>query len=69
MADAATAEPIEAATADHEAEAAAFRRAQARRTWLVRLGIAVAVVAVLWGAYYLLFGRNHVSTDNAYVNA
>ena len=27
------------------------------------------VVALLWGAWYLLFGRNHISTDNAYVNA
>ncbi|HET9630243.1 MAG TPA: HlyD family efflux transporter periplasmic adaptor subunit [Novosphingobium sp.] len=71
MADTATAEPIAAGTAatQPDAEEAAFRRAQLRRLWLTRLGIAVAVVAVLWGAWYLLFGRNHVSTDNAYVNA
>jgi len=41
----------------------------ARKTWLTRLAIAVAVVAVLVGLWYLLVGRNHVSTDNAYVNA
>lgn len=71
MADTATAEPIAAGAAatQPDAEEAAFRRAQLRRLWLTRLGIAVAVVAVLWGAWYLLFGRNHVSTDNAYVNA
>jgi membrane fusion protein (multidrug efflux system) len=41
----------------------------ARATWLKRLAIVVVVVGVLWAAYYLLIGRNHVSTDNAYVNA
>ncbi|HEX7872095.1 MAG TPA: EmrA/EmrK family multidrug efflux transporter periplasmic adaptor subunit [Sphingobium sp.] len=40
-----------------------------RKTWLKRVAIGVAVVAVLWLAYYLLVGRNYVSTDNAYVNA
>jgi len=50
-------------------DAAADKRGAARKLWLVRLAIAVAVIAVLWGAWYLLFGRNHVSTDNAYVNA
>ena len=43
--------------------------AERRKTWLIRLASAVAVVAVLWGAYYLLIGRNRVSTDNAYVGA
>ena len=41
----------------------------ARATWLKRLAIVVVVVGVLWAAYYLLIGRNYVSTDNAYVNA
>jgi membrane fusion protein (multidrug efflux system) len=29
----------------------------------------VVVIGVLWGIWYLLVGRNHVATDNAYVNA
>ena len=45
------------------------QRNGARRKWLIRLGLLVLVVALLWGAWYLLFGRNHISTDNAYVNA
>lgn len=44
-------------------------RQSARRTWLTRLGLAVIVGGLIWGAWYLLVGRNHVSTDNAYVNA
>ncbi|MET0361352.1 MAG: HlyD family efflux transporter periplasmic adaptor subunit [Sphingobium sp.] len=43
--------------------------AETRKTWLIRLAIGVAVIALLWGAWYLFFGRNHVGTDNAYVNA
>ena len=50
---------------DGKAEA----RQSARKTWLIRLGIVVIVAAVLWALYYFLVGRNHVSTDNAYVNA
>jgi membrane fusion protein (multidrug efflux system) len=44
-------------------------RQSARRTWLIRLAIVVIVVGLIWGVWYLLIGRNHVSTDNAYVNA
>ncbi len=51
-----------------EAAAGNARLAQ-RKLWLRRLAIAVAVGAAAWIAWYLLFGRNHVSTDNAYVNA
>ena len=40
-----------------------------RKMWLTRLAIAVVVLVVVWAAWYLLIGRNHVSTDNAYVNA
>jgi membrane fusion protein (multidrug efflux system) len=40
-----------------------------RRLWLTRLAMVVVVAAVLWLVYYLLIGRNYVSTDNAYVNA
>ena len=52
-----------------EQDAQQDQRNSARRKWLIRLGLLVLVVALLWGAWYLLFGRNHVSTDNAYVNA
>ncbi|HEY0958378.1 MAG TPA: HlyD family efflux transporter periplasmic adaptor subunit [Novosphingobium sp.] len=58
--------------ADREADEAAAKREQrlaVRKKWLMRLAIAVLIVALLWLAYYLLWGRNHVSTDNAYVNA
>ncbi|WP_370170318.1 EmrA/EmrK family multidrug efflux transporter periplasmic adaptor subunit [Sphingobium abikonense] len=55
-----TSEPQDAQQTEHNS---------ARRTWLIRLGLAVLVAALLWGAWYMLFGRNHVSTDNAYVNA
>jgi membrane fusion protein (multidrug efflux system) len=41
----------------------------ARRTWLIRLAIAVVVIGTVWLLYYLLVGRNYVSTDDAYVNA
>lgn len=44
-------------------------RLQKRKTWLIRFAILVAAVALIYGAWYLLVGRNHVSTDNAYVNA
>lgn len=63
MADADTTPQEDAA--DGKAEA----RQSARKTWLIRLGIVVIVVAALWALYYFLVGRNHVSTDNAYVNA
>ena len=59
MADAAT---------DNSSELAE-QRGNARKTWLTRLAIAVLVVGLLWGVWYFLVGRNHVSTDNAYVNA
>ncbi len=55
--------------AEAEAAQARDRRLAARRTWLVRLAVAVAVIGICWTAWYLLFGRNHISTDNAYVNA
>ncbi|MFZ2996112.1 EmrA/EmrK family multidrug efflux transporter periplasmic adaptor subunit [Sphingobium sp.] len=40
-----------------------------RKKWLTRLAIAVVVLVVVWAVWYLLIGRNHVGTDNAYVNA
>lgn len=45
------------------------RRKELRRTWLTRVAIVVAVIGALWALWYVLVGRNHVSTDNAYVNA
>ena len=64
MADAAPqSAPETEGSADSEA------RSAARKKWLTRLAIAVVVVGVLWGAWYFIVGRNHVSTDNAYVNA
>ena len=54
---------------DDAAQQTQAKRNGARRTWLIRLAIAIVVVGVLWAAWYLLVGRNHVSTDNAYVNA
>jgi membrane fusion protein (multidrug efflux system) len=60
----------QASTAEDEEAAimAASRKVQ-RRTWLTRLAILVAVIALIYGLWYFLVGRNHVSTDNAYVNA
>jgi membrane fusion protein (multidrug efflux system) len=60
MADAAPEIPAEDAKADPAAT---------RKKWLLRIAIGVAVVGVVYGVWYLLVGRNHVGTDNAYVNA
>ena len=46
----------------------ASRKAK-RKVWLKRLAIALAVIALGWGAWYVLVARNFVSTDNAFVNA
>ncbi|UZW54183.1 EmrA/EmrK family multidrug efflux transporter periplasmic adaptor subunit [Sphingobium sp. JS3065] len=51
-----------------KAEAAAQRQ-ETRRKWLVRLALVVLAVGALYAIWYLLIGRNHVGTDNAYVNA
>ena len=59
-------EPTEGSIAEAEAKA---RRSAQRRTWLGRLALVVLAGAVIWGLYYFLVGRNHVGTDNAYVNA
>jgi membrane fusion protein (multidrug efflux system) len=40
-----------------------------RRIWLQRLAIGLAIAGLLWSAWYVLVARDHVSTDNAYVNA
>jgi len=44
-------------------------RSAKRKLWLTRLGIAVAIVAVVVFLYWLLIGSRHVSTDDAYVQA
>ena len=59
-------EPTEGSIAEAEARA---RHSRQRRTWLTRLALVVLAVAVVWGLWYFLVERNHVSTDNAYVNA
>ncbi|KXU30088.1 MULTISPECIES: EmrA/EmrK family multidrug efflux transporter periplasmic adaptor subunit [Sphingobium] len=68
MADAKPEFTSEASKADDAADAAA-RRMETRRKWLVRLALVILVVGAAYALWYLLVGRNHVSTDNAYVNA
>lgn len=55
--------------AEAEADARKASRLAARKTWLRRLALFVLIVAVVWALWYFLVGRNHVSTENAYVNA
>ncbi|HZC15831.1 MAG TPA: HlyD family secretion protein, partial [Caulobacteraceae bacterium] len=46
------------------------RPANSRRNQLFGLlGVVIVVVGLGYGAYWLLVGRTHVSTDDAYVNA
>jgi membrane fusion protein (multidrug efflux system) len=59
----------DAVNAEADAELKKANRARQRRVWLTRLAILVAVIALVYALYYFLIGRNHVSTDNAYVNA
>jgi len=68
MADAKPEFTSDASKADDAAEAAAQRKA-IRKKWLVRLALAVLILGAAYALWYLLIGRNHVSTDNAYVNA
>ncbi|WP_225010951.1 EmrA/EmrK family multidrug efflux transporter periplasmic adaptor subunit [Novosphingobium percolationis] len=44
-------------------------RKAARKLWLGRLAVVLALIGLGWGVWYLLVGRNFVTTDNAYVNA
>lgn len=55
--------------ADETPDADKEERMAKRRKWLLRLLIVVLVVGALYGLWYVLIGRNHVSTDNAYVSA
>ncbi|MBV1690601.1 EmrA/EmrK family multidrug efflux transporter periplasmic adaptor subunit [Novosphingobium sp. G106] len=59
----------QAAAAEDEAAIRQASQAAKRRIWLTRLAIVVAVVALGYALWYFLVGRNHISTDNAYVNA
>ncbi|MBU6268708.1 MAG: HlyD family efflux transporter periplasmic adaptor subunit [Sphingomonadales bacterium] len=65
MSDAPAAQPAPAA----ESADAKDARLAARSLWLRRLALTVAIIAVVWGLWYLLVGRNHTSTDDAYVAA
>jgi len=68
----ADADPVNSSTdapKDGDAEARKAARLQTRRKWLTRVAIGIAAAAALYGLWYGLIGRNHVSTDNAYVNA
>lgn len=67
MTDAAAAAPA-ADLAEVDPAVSAARKA-ARRIWLQRLVMGLAVVGLAWSGWHYLFGRNSVSTDNAYVNA
>ena len=58
-----------AAAAEDEAAIKQASQAAKRRIWLTRLAIVVAVIALGYALWYFLIGRNHISTDNAYVNA
>jgi membrane fusion protein (multidrug efflux system) len=59
----------EAAAVQEDAAAEQGVRNATRKRWLIRLGIAVAVIALVYALWYFLVGRNAVGTDNAYVNA
>jgi membrane fusion protein (multidrug efflux system) len=61
----------ESAALQAEAQAAETRarNTASRKLWLRRIAIGVGIGALLWLGWYVLVGRNYVSTDNAYVNA
>lgn len=44
-------------------------RTEQRKKWLIRLALLVVSVGLAYLLYYVLIGRDHVGTDNAYVNA
>jgi membrane fusion protein (multidrug efflux system) len=69
MADATPEFTADARQIDEKGADAAAQRQETRKTWLVRLALAVVVIGVIYAIWYLLVGRNHVGTDNAYVNA
>ncbi|HEX7741420.1 MAG TPA: biotin/lipoyl-binding protein, partial [Sphingobium sp.] len=44
-------------------------RMEQRKKWLIRLALVVLAAGLIYLLWYVLVGRNHVGTDNAYVNA
>ena len=56
------------ATEQQEAEKQAARKSTRRKLFRI-LGAVVAVLAISYGIYWFIVGRNNVSTDNAYVGA
>jgi membrane fusion protein (multidrug efflux system) len=62
-------EDIQQSAAEDEAAIRRASLAAKRRIWLTWLAIVVAVAGLAYGLWYVLVGRNHISTDNAYVNA
>lgn len=44
-------------------------RKSMRTKWLKRLAVALGIAGLAWSGWYLLVGRHHAGTDNAYVNA
>ncbi|HKT77685.1 MAG TPA: EmrA/EmrK family multidrug efflux transporter periplasmic adaptor subunit [Sphingobium sp.] len=66
MADAA---PEFTADIGQHPDVVAERNRETRKKWLIRLALVVLVLGSLYALWYLLVGRTHVSTDNAYVNA
>jgi len=50
-------------------DAAAAARLANRKRWLIRLAGVVLLLGLAWAVWYVLVGRNHVATDDAYVDA
>lgn len=50
-------------------DAVSANRRLVRKRWFKRLSLLLAVIGIIWAAWYVLVARNSVSTDNAYVNA
>lgn len=60
------------ATPEFTSETGAAGRAgrmEQRKKWLIRLALVVLAAGLIYLLWYVLIGRNHVGTDNAYVNA
>ncbi|TXG98137.1 MAG: EmrA/EmrK family multidrug efflux transporter periplasmic adaptor subunit [Rhodocyclaceae bacterium] len=69
MAEAAPPQATQAPAETEQELAIKARRQEQRRTWLLRVLGVVVVIGIAWALWYVLIGRNQVSTDNAYVNA
>ncbi len=69
-ADTATAAPAEPSKqAPPAAKPPQKASGERRRRLFTILGLAIAIVALLYGAYWMLVGSRHVETDDAYVQA